>query len=123
RRVVFAGAEHAGDGGRGQRRPLPAHGAAGRVRQAVDHAAAFRRAVLQVVAGLVDDGLGHDDAGVPRRPQRLNLRDRHRALVKAVALQAGEVAPTAAGRLRLAGELDGAGEDVFELAATVAVFL
>src|SRR5262249_31014951 len=67
--LVLAGAEAAGDRRRGQRRPLAAdggfHAAAA---QTVDHAAALRGGVAEVINRLVDDLLGHRDAGVAAGP-------------------------------------------------------
>src|SRR5262249_14616503 len=61
--LVLAGAEQAGDGRRRDGRALHA------LVEAVVDAAALAGARLQVVVGLLDDGLGDGDAGVARRPQ------------------------------------------------------
>ena len=70
--LVLPGAERAGDGRGGERRPLLAvDGGPAAAGVAVDHAALGRGAGFEVVGGLVDDLLRHGDAGVAGRPQRL----------------------------------------------------
>src|SRR5262249_20991431 len=118
--IVLAGAEAAGDGRRGQGGPAVAAAAAA---EAVDDAALGVGAVGQVLDRLVDDLLGHDDAGVAGGAQGLQLGDGDRALVEVAAVGRGDVAPAAAVGLGLAAELDGARQDVFHLLAAVAVFL
>ena len=77
---------------------------------------------LDVVHGLVDDLLGHGDAGVAAAAQALHLRDRGRAFVEAVAVLGADVAPAAGRRLGLAGELHGPREHVDQFRAAVGVF-
>src|SRR5262249_8088668 len=61
--------------------------------------------------------------GVARRPQRLSLRDCHRALVLVVAVLGGGVEPAALGGLGVADVLHGSGEDVLEPGPAVLVVL
>src|SRR5207245_8007716 len=63
-RFVFAGREHAGDSGGGERRSFAAASGMAALSQAVDDAAGLGGAVLQIFMGFVDDALGHGDAGV-----------------------------------------------------------
>src|SRR5260370_30689 len=99
--VVLARAERTGNGRGRERRPF---GAVERraVGKTVNYAAASRRAVLQIFVSLIDDRLGDRDAGIAGGAERLHLGDGHRAFVKAAAVGAGNIAPTAARRLRLA---------------------
>src|SRR4029077_12482193 len=93
--VVLAGVEGTGDGGGGKGGPV----APAARRQAVNHAAALRRTLLEVFLRLLDDALGDDDAGVAAGAQRLHLGDGRRALVAVAALLARRVIPAAPGRL------------------------
>ena len=90
--VVVAGVEQAGDGGGGDGR------AAAAALGIVLHAAVGAGAFLDVVDGLVDDFLGHGNAGVAAAAQPLHLGDRGRAFVEAAAVLGADVAPAAAGR-------------------------
>src|SRR5262249_40811195 len=117
RRLVFAGIERAGDGCRRQGRALAAAG------DGIGHAALGTRAVLKVLHSLVDDLLGDDDARVAAGTERLYLGDGDGALVKAAAVGAGHVAPAAPRRLGLAREVDGAGQDILQVAAALSVLL
>src|SRR5262249_6683856 len=122
--LVLAGAEQAGDGGRGQRRPFAAdRGPGAAAAQAVHHAAVGRGAVLQVVVALLDDRLGDRDAGVAGRPQGLHLGDRHRALVGVAASGLGGVVPAALRGLGVADVLDRPRQDVTQFLAAVLVLL
>ena len=87
------------------------------------HAALGQRAILDVLHRLVDDLLGHGDAGVAAAAQSLNLRDRGRAFVEAAAVLGADVSPAAGLRLGLAGELHGPREHVDQLRAAVLILL
>ena len=89
--VVVAGVEQAGDGRGRDRRPAAAP------LGTVLHAAVGQRAFADVVDGLVDDFLGHGNAGVAAAAQPLHLGDGGRAFVEIVAVLGADVAP-AAGR-------------------------
>ena len=89
---------------------------------------------VEISDGLVDRFLGDLDAGVPRRPQPLQRRHRHRTLIEVRAILGTHVAPAAdvhalafgervlLARLRLGDEIDRAGEDRLELLALLLVF-
>src|SRR5262245_44073497 len=120
RRLVLAGGEAARDGRRGQGRPAVAAAAAA---EAVDHAALGVGGVGQVLDRLVDDFFRHHDAGVAGGPDRLELGDRHRALVEVAAVGRRHVAPATAAGLGPAAELHRPRQDVLQLLAAVAVLL
>src|SRR6185503_17575609 len=81
-----------------------------------------QRAILDVLHSLVDDFLGHGDAGVAATAETLDLSDRGGAFIEAAAVFGAHVAPAAGLGLSLAGEYDGAREDVDELGAAIFVF-
>src|SRR5262245_54198521 len=92
--LVVTGVEEARDGRRGQRRPLTAHGSAhAAASQAVDHATVLRCRVLEVLAGLLDDVLGHRDAGILAGTQRLDLGDGHGTLILVMPVDLRGVEP------------------------------
>src|SRR5262249_58823005 len=97
---VLAGAEHGGDGGDGDGRPLAAAAAL----EAVDHAAAGGGALAQVLVGLVDEFLGDDDTGVAGGAEGLDLGDRHRPLVEVVTVAGRDVPPAAPRRAGALGD-------------------
>src|SRR5262249_18569655 len=85
--LVLAGGEAGRDGRRRQGGPFAAgHGAHAAAAQAVNHTAVGGGGLLQVLAALVDDRLGHRDAGITTGTQGLELGDGHRALVGVAAV-------------------------------------
>src|SRR6185437_10489873 len=83
RRIVIAKTKTTSDGCRRQGRPALTTAAAA---ERVDDASLAIRGIVQILLGHLDGFLRHDDAGVARGAQRLNLRDRHRAFIEVATL-------------------------------------